>query len=124
MVKIEVKSSLDKTKNRLSNLKYKSFEELLKKYGQIGVNALLEATPKDTGLTSRSWSYSIEYKKKSVSLLFTNSNIQDGVNVAFVIQYGHATQRGAYIAGRDYINPAMRSVFDMMIKELKSNGVL
>lgn len=84
----------------------------LDKYGREGVQALQEATPKDTGLTSESWSYDIKRTKNRVSITFTNSNIQNGVPIAVILQYGHGTGWGGYVQGRDYINPAIRPIFD------------
>ncbi len=84
----------------------------LDKYGREGVQALREATPKDTGLTSESWSYDIIRTKNRVSITFTNSNIQNGVPIAVILQYGHGTGWGGYVQGRDYINPAIRPIFD------------
>ena len=86
----------------------------LKSYGEAGVSALKQATPKDTGKTSESWSYTIKTGKKGVSIVWSNSNIQDGVNVAVVIQYGHVMPSGYYAQGVDYINPALKPVFDLI----------
>jgi len=85
---------------------------ILDKYGKIGVEALANATPVDTGETASSWNYSIEHGKNGASLTWNNSNINNGVPIAIIIQYGHGTRGGGYVQGRDYINPAMRPVFD------------
>ena len=90
----------------------------LDKYGKEGVAALTEATPKDTGFTSRSWYYKIERGKGTVSISFHNSNIQKGVPIAIILQYGHGTRNGGYVEGRDYINPAMRPVFDNLAEAI------
>lgn len=94
----------------------------LNKYGEMGVEALSRATPKDTGLTASSWSYEIKRGKESSSIVWTNSNVNDGVPVAVILQYGHATRNGGYVEGIDYINPALNSVFkniaDMAWKEV------
>lgn len=84
----------------------------LDKYGRMGVEALLAATPVDTGLTARSWYYEIERKNGQVSINFCNSNIQNGIPIAVILQYGHATGNGGWVEGRDYINPALRPIFD------------
>lgn len=91
----------------------------LDKYGRQGVNALASATPVDTGLTAKSWYYKIENKNGRVTLSFHNSNIQNGVPVAVVIQYGHATGNGGWVEGRDYINPAIRPIFDEIANEAR-----
>lgn len=90
----------------------------LEKYGREGVAALASATPVDTGKTASSWDYKIEKKKGSTTISFINSNIQNGVPIALIIQYGHGTRGGGYVAGRDYINPAIQPVFDKMAKEI------
>lgn len=90
----------------------------LDEYGRAGVAALASATPVETGKTANSWYYQIENKEGTVRLSFHNSNIQNGVPVAVVIQYGHATGNGGYVEGRDYINPAIRPIFDDITKNL------
>lgn len=84
----------------------------LDRYGEMGVKALREATPKDTGLTANSWHYEITHGKESVSISFNNTNIQNGVPIAVILQYGHGTRNGGYVEGRDYINPAIQPIFD------------
>lgn len=86
-------------------------------YGEAGVQALREATPKDTGKTSESWSYSIRKSNDSVSITWSNSNVNNGVNIAVILQYGHGTKSGGYVRGIDYINPAMRPIFEKLAKE-------
>lgn len=89
----------------------------LNRYGRQGVNALREYTPKDTGQTANSWSYEIIREKDSVSISFHNSNIQNGVPIAIILQYGHGTKNGSWVEGRDYINPAIRPIFDKIAKD-------
>ena len=89
----------------------------LKKYAQEGVLALESKTPKDTGLTSRSWYYEIEEENGLVRISFCNTNIQNGVPIAIILQYGHATRNGGWVEGIDYINPAIRPIFDKITKE-------
>jgi len=84
----------------------------LDKYGREGVAALASATPVDSGLTASSWYYEIENKNGSAKILFNNSNIQNGVPIAIILQYGHGTGSGGWVQGRDYINPAIRPIFD------------
>ncbi len=84
----------------------------LDKYGREGVAALMSATPADSGQTARSWYYRIEQQKGSVRIIFNNSNVQNGVPIAVILQYGHGTRTGGWVQGRDYINPAIRPVFD------------
>jgi len=87
------------------------------KYAQMGVEALRAATPKDTGKTSESWSYDIIKDKDSVTIGWKNSNEKDGVNIAVILQYGHGTKNGGYVKGIDYINPAMKPIFERLAKE-------
>lgn len=89
----------------------------LDKYGREGVAALASATPVDTGLTANSWHYEIVQKKGSVSISFYNTNIQNGVPIAVILQYGHATRNGGWVQGRDYINPAIRPIFDKIAND-------
>lgn len=84
----------------------------LEKYAQEGVAALSSATPVDSGLTAASWDYEIVKKKGAISIYWTNSNINAGVPIAVILQYGHGTNNGGYVQGRDYINPAIRPIFD------------
>jgi hypothetical protein len=83
---------------------------VLHKYGQQGVRALASATPVDSGLTAASWTYDIGRK----SITWSNSNVQNGVAIAVILQYGHGTRSGAFIQGRDYINPVIQPIFDQI----------
>lgn len=91
-------------------------KDLLDKYGRMGVEALSNATPIDTGLTSKSWRYEINKSKSGFSIDFYNENIQNGVPIAIVIQFGHATGNGGWVEGIDYINPALKPVFEELAK--------
>lgn len=90
----------------------KSYRKVLERYGKKGVAALAAATPKDTGKTASSWSYEISEGKDTLSLTWKNTNINDGVNIAIILQYGHGTRNGGYVRGVDYINPALKPIFD------------
>ena len=87
----------------------------LDKYGREGVAALASATPVESGLTANSWYYEIENKNGSATISFHNSNIQNGVPIAIVLQYGHGTGTGGWIQGKDYINPAIQPIFDKIV---------
>lgn len=89
----------------------------LDRFGREGVQALASATPRDTGLTATSWDYSIERSSNRVSITFNNTNIQNGVPIAIILQYGHGTRNGGYVQGRDYINPAIQPIFDKMAED-------
>ena len=89
----------------------------LDKYGRAGVAALASATPVDSGLTASSWSYEIVRAKSSITINFNNSNIQNGVPIAVILQYGHGTGTGGWVQGRDYINPAIQPIFDKIAND-------
>jgi hypothetical protein len=109
---------------------FKNTEALLKKvlsgnlykrldrYGKLGVDALEQATPVDTSRTAGSWSYEVVKSKTNPGIKWYNSNDNDGVSIAVLIQYGHGTGTGGYVQGIDYINPAMRPVFDQILEEV------
>lgn len=97
--------------NRMQNFK---IESILERYAQEGVSALASATPVDSGTTANSWGYEIEYSGESATIYWTNTNANKGVVIAVILQYGHGTGTGGYVQGRDYINPAMRPVFDQI----------
>ncbi len=90
---------------------------LLDKYGRAGVAALSSATPTETGKTASSWSYEVVQTKTSSSIVFSNSNVNKGIPIAIILQYGHGTGTGGYVQGRDYINPACKPVFDKLAEE-------
>ena len=89
----------------------------LDKYGREGVAALASATPVDTGLTADSWYYKITNDGQSAKVTFCNSNIQNGVPIAIILQYGHGTRNGGWVQGRDYVNPAVQPIFDKLANE-------
>ena len=84
----------------------------LDKFGKEGVAALAAATPVDSGKTANSWYYETEIKNGTASIIFNNSNVQNGVPIAIILQYGHGTGTGGWVEGRDYINPAIQPIFD------------
>ena len=89
----------------------------LEKYAQAGVDALAAATPVDSGVTAASWYYEITEGDGWTTIAFNNSNINKGVSIALILQYGHGTRNGGYVQGRDYINPAIRPIFDKLADE-------
>lgn len=89
----------------------------LDKYGRKGVDALSAATPIESGLTANSWYYKIENSAGTAKITFYNSNIQNGVPIAIILQYGHGTRNGGWVEGQDYINPAIRPIFDQIVEE-------
>lgn len=89
----------------------------LDKYGREGVAALMSATPVDSGKTASSWYYEIDHSQSSASINFYNSNVNKGVLIAIILQYGHGTRNGGWVQGRDYINPAMQPLFDKFAED-------
>lgn len=113
MLTVQSKSGFKKANGFLEKLLETAKHGELDKYGREGVEALMEATPKRTGLTAESWKYEIERKNDQVILRWYNTNLaEDWANVALLIQKGHATKSGVYVKGIDYINPALRPVFE------------
>ena len=117
MVKFRQKGDFSKLTRYLERAKSAVKLSDLDKFGQAGVDALASATPIDTGLTASSWYYEIEHMEGSVTIAFNNSNIQNGVPIAIILQYGHGTNNGGWVQGRDYINPAIRPIFDQITNE-------
>lgn len=117
MIAFKQKGDFSKTRRYLERVKEKIKLGMLDKYGKQGVQALAEATPRDTGKTATSWSYEIQRNRDSVAVIFKNSNRVNGIPIAIILQYGHATKGGGYVQGRDYINPALRPIFDSMARE-------
>lgn len=117
MIVFRHKGDFSKATRYLERVKEAARLGILNKYGQRGVAALASATPTETGKTASSWYYEIEHKKGSASITFNNSNIQNGVPIAIIIQYGHGTNNGGYVQGRDYINPVIQPLFDEITNE-------
>lgn len=101
----------------LKNVEHGDYLKVLDRFGRMGVDALASATPVDSGLTASSWGYQVKQTKSSAEIVFTNSNVNKGVNVAIILQYGHGTGTGGYIQGIDYINPALKPVFETIAEQ-------
>ena len=112
MISFKQKGDFSKTIRYLGKLKKPIKLSMLNKYGEEGVKALSSVTPVATGLTASSWYYKIEQGNGTVSITFSNSNIQNGVPIAVILQYGHGTGTGGWVQGRDYINPAIQPIFE------------
>lgn len=113
-IKFVHKGDFKKTEKFLSKMMKRDYTKVLNKYGQMGVDALSRATPVDSGTTAASWSYKVETSGSSATIYWINNNINHGVSIAIILQYGHGTGTGGYVQGIDYINPALRPVFDKM----------
>ena len=117
MITVESKGNFDNTEKLLKRIKSRDYLKVLDKFGQQGVTALSGDTPTRSGKTASSWDYEVLVSGGGVTLQWTNSNINNGVSIAIILQYGHGTRNGGYVVGRDYINPAMRPLFDKMADE-------
>ena len=118
MIVLSSKGDFSKATRYFERLKETAKLGVLDKYGREGVAALSSATPVETGLTANSWTYKIQLSESSASIEFHNSNINNGVPIAIILQYGHGTGTGGWVEGRDYINPAIRPVFDNIVEDL------
>ena len=112
MISFTQKGDFSNLTNYLEKLKGSVNLSELDRYGREGVAALAAATPVNTGLTANSWYYKITRTKGSATISFHNSNIQNGVPIAIIIQYGHGTRNGGWVEGIDYINPAIQPIFE------------
>lgn len=111
---LETSGSWSKTEDWMRRMLHGDLFKTLDKYGKMGVDALSKATPKESGKTASSWSFTTKASGRNAKITWTNSHVNKGVNIAVILQYGHGTGTGGYVVGRDYINPAMRPVFDQI----------
>lgn len=118
MIKFTTSGNTNNTDKFLERMIKGDLYSGIERYAQEGVNALRAATPKDSGLTAESWTYEIDRSGGKVSIWWSNTNVVSGFNVAIGLQYGHGTGAGGWVQGYDYINPALRPVFDRI-----ANGV-
>lgn len=118
MISFRHKGDYSKATRYFERLKEVARLGILNKYGRAGVDALSSATPVESGKTASSWGYEIEHSAGSAKIVFTNSNINKGVPIAIILQYGHGTGTGGYVQGRDYINPAIQPVFDKIVEDV------
>ena len=118
IISYNVQGDLKKTDTFLRKLLKQDLTTLLHRYGKRGVDALAAATPVDTGKTAASWDYTVTESPGSATITWTNSNVNDGVPIALLIQYGHGTGTGGYVKGIDYINPAIQPVLNDLAEAL------
>lgn len=117
MISFRQKGDFSKLSKYFERVKEAAKIGVLDKYGQEGIAALSSATPVDSGQTANSWYYEIKRQNGSVSIVFNNSHINKGVPIAIILQYGHGTGTGGWVQGRDYINPAIRPIFDRIAED-------
>lgn len=118
MISFTQKGDFSKTKKFLARVKKLSSLGIFDEYGKAGVKALSEHTPRDSGVTANSWYYKVEISKSGVNISWYNTNKNNGFDVAIMLQYGHGTGSGGYVKGIDYINPAMKPIFDKLANEI------
>ncbi len=118
MISISVKGSFQNTEKFLTRMQRNEQFAALGKFGAVGVAALATATPEDSSLTANSWTYKIIQRRGYYSIVWHNTNVEDGLPIAVLLQYGHGTKNGGYVQGRDYIMPAIRPVFDQLVADM------
>lgn len=118
MISVETAGSFDKTLKFLEFMKSGRIFDVLNHYGPVGVDALSRATPRDTGLAASSWKYEVVHKPGMHAIYWSNTDNEGGLNIAVIIQYGHGTGTGGYVEGIDYINPALRPIFDKILEDV------
>ena len=117
MIVVKHTGDFNKTLKFLNKASKGSVRRVLEYYGKKGAEALSAATPVDTGLTASSWGYEIQNTSTGYIIAFTNTNIQNGVPIALILQYGHGTRNGGWVQGRDYINPSIQPIFDKLAND-------
>ena len=117
MISFRQKGDFSKLDHYFERVKEAAKIGILDKYGQAGVSALSSATPVESGKTAGSWYYEIKRQNGSVALEFYNSNVNNGVPIAVILQFGHGTGTGGWVQGRDYINPAIQPIFDKIAED-------
>lgn len=117
MISIESTGSFENTEKFLKRMSSGDIFRTLDRFGAMGVNALAAATPVESGATAAAWYYEIKRDGRSYSIIWGNSNVVAGRPIAVLLQYGHGTGTGGYVQGRDYINPALRPIFDQIADE-------
>ena len=118
MMTFESSGSFKNTEDFFKRMSKQNVNGLLKRFGEIGVSALAKATPMGSGKTASSWDYRIKKTSSGYTVEWFNTHVNDNAVVAILIQYGHGTGTGGYVAGRDYINPVMRPIFDKIITDI------
>lgn len=119
MIKLTTTGDFSKTRSYLDKLRHRRFLDKIKNYAQIGTDALAHQTPIDSGLTAQSWYSEIEETNETLTIYWKNSNINKGVPIAIILEFGHGTGTGGYVAGRDYITPAIQPVFEQIAELVK-----
>lgn len=123
-ISVSSKGKWEKTTKLLERTAKDSVKlSVLRQYGELGVQSLSQYTPKETGETADAWYYTIENQNEKYKIVFKNHNIVNGVPIAIILQYGHVTRNGGWVEGRDYINPALRPIFDDMANKVWKEAI-
>ena len=118
MIRFKQKGDFKNLESFLNKASKLDMRSILDRYGREGVEALRSNTPIDSGLTASSWDYYIDTNKRTSKIVWTNTHNISGVNIAIILQYGHATKNGGYVQGQDYINPAIRPIMDKIADDV------
>lgn len=118
MIRFKHRGNFNKLQKFFFRMTNRDYLTILSEYGRKGVEALASSTPVDTGKTADSWEYTIETTSNRTTISWSNSNENQGYNIALMLQYGHGTKNGGYVRGLDYINPAIKPIFEAMAGEL------
>jgi hypothetical protein len=118
MITFEHSGNFDKTEKFFAKMTSGEIYRQVERFAREGVDALAAATPRDTGETANLWRYGIIFSKTGVRITWYNGNVEDGVPIAIILQYGHGTGTGGFVQGRDYINPAMKPIFDRIAEDV------
>jgi hypothetical protein len=118
VISFSVSGSTKRTEDFLRKMATGNIFQSLDSLAQQGVTALKTATPKDSGLAASTWGYEIHRSGKGCTIIWTNSDVENGFPVAIMLQYGHGTGTGGYVQGRDYINPVMKPIFDQIAEQV------
>lgn len=118
MITFEARGDFKRTEKFLQKMGRKDIFKSLENYGREGVNALASATPSESGQTAASWGYEVHSDGKSYSISWTNHNVNGGIPIVILLQYGHGTGTGGYVSGRDFINPAVKPIFDKIAENV------
>lgn len=118
MIRIKTSGSFQNTEQFLKKMSKGDIFDSLNKYGRRGVDALASATPFESGLTAASWEFEVTRLGAAYRITWSNTHIVNGTNIAIILQYGHGTGTGGYVAGRDYINPAIQPIFDAIADDV------
>lgn len=119
MIRCRVKGDFKNSYSFLDKIRKLDFDSTIERYAEEGVKALSSATPKRTGKTAESWKYEIVKENGRLSIFWTNDNMNNGVPIAVILEYGHGTGWGGYVQGRHYISPAIRPIFDKISEEVR-----